>query len=460
MAIEHPSADEGLSAAAFAAAMAQFRIPEGARITVAVSGGADSMALALLLADWAEARKVSLYALTVDHRLRDAAAAEAERVGRWLAARNISHTTLPWKEGFDLRETDASPQRAAREARYQIMADWCVKNDCAHLFVAHHADDQVETFLMRLARGSGVDGLAAMSPTTLLGSVSLLRPLLGFTKKQLTDVCVRFAQDWLEDPSNENDSSTRVRFRKAQEMLEKEGLTRRRLLATVGHLQRAKAALDHAVAQFLKAASSLDNVGVVRLAVQEMMDVPEEVGLRGLSRILIAVSGSIYGPRFDNLEGLYSRIVSGPWRDATLHGCIIGREGTDLVVCREAAQIKSDQTITVDKDVVWDARFRINFGPRELPDPYKTFTLSPLTTSAWRTLRDENAALPLENLPVRVRETLPAIFDSKGLVGVPHAGYVRGDAKNLLRPEVELSSVFRSSLPIRHVSEKISQPKK
>src|SRR5690606_28898682 len=125
----------------------------------------DSMALALLLAHWAGGRNVTLHALTVDHDLRDASVDEALQVERWMNAAGIPHTTLRWEDGRAYRARPGSAQEAARDARYELMLNWCAENGASHLFLAHHADDQAETFLMRLARGSGVDGLAAMAPT-------------------------------------------------------------------------------------------------------------------------------------------------------------------------------------------------------------------------------------------------------------------------------------------------------
>ena len=447
MALEHPDTDEGISAAAFNVVMVEFQIPRRARVAVAVSGGADSMALALLLSRWVADRDVFLHALTVDHCLRDVAAAEAVLVGEWLAARDVPHAVLRWEEGVRARNANASPQNAARDGRYDLMTEWCAGHDFSHLFLAHHADDQVETFFMHLARGSGVDGLAAMAPTSTRSGILVVRPLLDFTKAQLIDVCQAVGQHWLEDPSNESTASTRVRFRQAQELLEREGLTRHRLLATVRHLRRAKAALDHAVTKVLNRACSVDEYGVTRTSMSELAEAHEEVGLRGLSRILRAVSGSTYGPRFKNLESLYHRVVSGPWRDATLHGCIVVRDGSDLVICREAAQVASDQYISAGTAVIWDGRFRVNLDPAGAPRTGVSFTLSRLTPSAWRTLRRENASSLLEEMPARVRETLPAIFDSLGLAAVPHAAYVRRDLRDKVLPQAELSSVFRSFLP-------------
>jgi tRNA(Ile)-lysidine synthase len=448
MALESPDSVGTVSPEAFCAAMAQFNIRPGAAIAIAVSGGADSLALAILLSHWAGHHDIHLHALTVDHQLRDDAAAEAKQVGEWLSARSILHTVLRWDEGIHIRDVGASPQQAARDARYRLMSEWCEANSCAHLFVAHHADDQVETFLMRLARGSGVEGLAAMSPMVRHGSVCIARPLLDFTKLQLIGVCRAHDQTWIEDPSNESDKSTRVRFRQAQEMLEREGFTRHRLLATARHMRRAKAALDHAVTQLLEQACTVDDYGVARMTVQALVRAPEEIALRCLSRVLSAVSGSAYGPRFANLEGLNHRIVSEPWRDATLHGCIIARDGANLIVCRESAQISCDMDIAVESKLIWDGRYRVSFGSRDDSRLGTNFKLSPLTRIAWQTLRRCGASSPLEKLHPRIRASLPAIFDSAGLAAVPHAGYVRDDLQTYLHSQVELVRVFGSSLPI------------
>ncbi|MBM4438672.1 MAG: tRNA lysidine(34) synthetase TilS, partial [Actinobacteria bacterium] len=130
----------------------------GTRVAVAVSGGADSLALTLLADEWARRTGRSIAALTVDHGLRPDSAAEASQVGAWLAAARIRHEVLRW-EGQKPR---SGIHAAAREARYRMLTSWCRENDVRDLLLAHHRDDQSETFLMRLARGSGPDGLAAM----------------------------------------------------------------------------------------------------------------------------------------------------------------------------------------------------------------------------------------------------------------------------------------------------------
>ena len=399
--------------------MAPFAIAAGARIAVAVSGGADSMALTRLLSAWAGAHGVNLAAVTVDHRLRAEAAAEARQVAGWLEPLGIAHTTLIWEQGAQ-EAKGRSLQKAARDARYGLMAAWCAAEGRSHLFLAHHADDQVETFLIRLTRGSGVSGLAAMMPATTLGtaggSVVLARPLLGFAKADLLAVCRTLNQPWIEDPSNTNTASARVRFRQAARLLEEEGLTRGRLLETVGHMQRARAALDQVASQLLRTATAWDQYGAVRLGLSAWSAAPEEIALRVLSRLLTAAGGQVYGPRFESLTRIAGALRSGPWRDTTLHGCFIAREQDCILIHREAAPIDHVVSAKPGETVMWDGRFQIKL-PANMPE-------GPWRIAAWT---PEDSLAPLQDVPYRMRTTLPAVYDSFGMAAVPHARALRDD---------------------------------
>ena len=149
------------------------------RVAVAVSGGSDSLALCLLADRWTRARGGTVFGLTVDHRLRLASGAEAAQVRRWLAARAISHRTLRWTGTRPVSRI----QEAARAARLALLVGWCRRAHVLHLLLGHQREDQAETVLQRLVRGSGIDGLAAMAPVRLAiesdgGGVRMLRPLL------------------------------------------------------------------------------------------------------------------------------------------------------------------------------------------------------------------------------------------------------------------------------------------
>ncbi|MGE3475163.1 MAG: tRNA lysidine(34) synthetase TilS [Rhodospirillaceae bacterium] len=415
----------------FAAAMPAMAVPAKARVAVAVSGGADSMALALLLAHWARANDVTIHALTVDHGLREAAADEAKQVELWMSAAKIPHTTLQWDEGRSYRGRPGSVQGAARDARYALMLNWCAENGASHLFLAHHADDQAETFLLRLARGSGVDGLAAMAPLSGRGGIALARPLLSLSKTRLVAFCEELGQPWIEDPSNQNSASARVRFRAAREILEREGFSTDRLLATADHMRRARAALDHYVDALLREACVWDTCGVGRVSLNALVFAPEEVGLRALAAILQIASGQVYRPRFERLQRLYESLRVGPWRDATLHGALLQRDGETLIVMREAAQIADEQPLRAGARLLWDGRFEVNVTG--LP-PARAFRVRRLTQEDLSQLDR-----PVE-VPFKVRETLPALFDSAGLAAAPLLNYIRADLTTL--PGVSLTTAF------------------
>jgi tRNA(Ile)-lysidine synthase len=418
--------------------MAPFCVAPGTRIAVGVSGGGDSMALVRLLAAWAIPKKVFVQAITVDHRLREAAAQESLQVGTWLDLHDIPHTVLTWNDGPHARTLTRSAQSAARQARYSLMTKWCLAHGYSHLFLAHHADDQVETFLLRLSRGSGVDGLAAMAPTVMRDGIVIARPLLGITKALLLAACRVMNQPWIEDPSNKNAASTRVRFREAQELLEREGLTRDRLLATVGHLQRARAALNYAVAALLDR-GDWDVYGVARLPLAYILAAPEEIALRALSRVLTATGGQAYGPRFESLSRLYERMTVGPWADATLHGCFISRDGAHVIISREEAQITEDKSLAANTSVVWDRRFKLSLAATYLTP---VFTISRLGRAADLTALSQAQRDKLGDIPARVRATLPALFDPAGLAALPHADFMRSDVALLPGLSLGLTSVL------------------
>lgn len=426
MSLRPLSSEDASTDDAFAAAMAAFRLWPGAKIAVAVSGGADSMALLRFLQKWSDENHVTLHALTVDHCLRDASAGEAAQVGAWSAMLGVAHTTLQWDEGAALRGQPRSVQSDAREARYGLLTAWCAAHDVTHLFIGHHADDQIETFLLRLSRGSGVDGLAAMASMSVRDGIVIARPLLSFAKAELVAVCRDAGQGWIEDPSNENTASTRVRFRQSRALLAREGLTDERLLATVAHLQRAKAALDYAVAGLLTSACVWDDLGVATLHIPSFAAAPEEIALRALSRVLVGASWHVYGPRFDGLERIHQRLTSGPWQNATLHGAVLEREGDLLRVFRESAAIP-DATEIKSSSFVWDGRFRMSLPKSDT----RLLTVRSLSPAVWREIAEGAADSPAGHAPARIRANLPAIYDNHGLLAVPHAIYLRPDAAAL-----------------------------
>jgi tRNA(Ile)-lysidine synthase len=320
----------------FAGLMSHYQgLNTGARLAVAVSGGVDSIALCRLMHGWAKNNNLSVVGLTVDHQLRPEAAVEAYKVKGWLADIGMSHETLVWEDGQKVKHLDRSPQAAARAGRFSKMFKWCKENDVAALLTAHHADDQVETFLYRLTRGSGVDGLASIASETEREGVRVLRPLLSVSKASLIATCEALKQNWVTDPSNTDANFARVRIRNLLSEFKGEGFTTDRLLKTVSHMQRAKAAIDESVETLTGVIVSKMETGAVELNVGLLLQAPQEVGLRCLSRLLIYVADADYPPRFDSLENVYATLGSNQWSDRTLHGCQIRQKNSLLFITKE-----------------------------------------------------------------------------------------------------------------------------
>ncbi|MGD0190804.1 MAG: tRNA lysidine(34) synthetase TilS [Rhizomicrobium sp.] len=307
------------------------RIAETARLgapwpgVVGVSGGSDSLALMLLLAAWAKKLgKPPPAVLTVDHGLRKGCSATAKRVVERARALGLEAHVLRWTG--DKPESDIEAR--ARDARYRLMGAWCRKRDVAAIYLAHTLEDQAETFLLRLARGSGIDGLSGMKAVSPLPSsgqqgVMLVRPLLAVRRADLRAYLEGRGEAWDDDPMNDDPRFARARIRAAWPELEALGLLPQRLADAAAHLARAREALDGQTAALLTRITHQDD-GALVIDSAQLILVPEEIGLRALASVLMRVSGQAYRPRFERLERLYGRIVAGRLTSgATLHGCRI-----------------------------------------------------------------------------------------------------------------------------------------
>ena len=290
---------------------------------VAVSGGADSLALMHLLARWAGKRAKPLV-LSVDHGLRPTSGSEAKKVAGWARALGLRCEILTVKG----KKPKADIEAWAREQRYRLMGARLAKHGILALYTGHHQNDQAETFLLRLARGSGLDGLGAMRglaayPLSGFENLSLVRPLLAVPRAELRTYLKSRKQDWLEDPMNGEPRFARSRIRALLPALEEAGLTAQRIADAALHLGRAREALDMATAAVLaRACRRQDNM--LLLDAEALAAAPREIGLRALAGLLGSVGGQAYRPRFEALERLFDRLAGGSLGGgATLHGCRI-----------------------------------------------------------------------------------------------------------------------------------------
>ena len=314
---------------------------------LAVSGGGDSMAL-LHLAHQAGLRpKIA----TVDHGLRAASADEARMVARVCADLGLEHTTLSW-QGWDHR---GNLQNAARRARRALLADWAGAQGLTAVALAHTRDDLAETFLMRLGRGAGVDGLAAMRPLWHEQGVQFRRPLLAASRDHLREYLRGIDAEWVDDPSNEMDRFDRVRVRKALKLLAPLGIDPVRLADVAAHMSQARLALE-AGAEALMRECVTARAGILWIC-PEIFDAPLDLQRRLLQQVIAGIHPQDYAPRGPALVALRDRLQRGV--AGQLAGCHFTVHGGAILAFREGKTLQR-----LDADQVWDGVWHVG-NPRQ-----------------------------------------------------------------------------------------------
>lgn len=410
-----PPAADPLSDDDFAHCMAALGPFEHApRLAVAVSGGADSLALAVLAERWARRRGGRVMAVTVDHRLRSESAAEAAQVAAWMRARGIAHHVLAWTGSKPLHGI----QDAARRARRDLLRSFCREHGLLHLLLGHHRDDQTETLIMRAAAGSGGDGLAGMSAVVELPGVRLLRPLLDAPRARLEATLNAVGQAWIDDPSNRDRRFLRSRAREAAQIPGAAAAT-----AAFG---RERAAREAEVAAVLAAAVGVYPEGWATLEVALLSRRGPEIGRRALAAVLMCIGANAYPPRSERLAALYDAVAGGTLGGGrTLAGCrIVPRQGRVLMV-REIAAIGPDVSLNEPGNYGWDDRFVVRIFGRPPPSGV---VLRALGSAGWSRLAAQHKSLRALPIPPAVRPCLPAICDLEGVLHVPHLMYRRQGA--------------------------------
>jgi tRNA(Ile)-lysidine synthase len=298
-----------------------------------------------LLAGWAkEHAREPPVVLIVDHALRQGSAAEAKKTEAIAKKAGLKVHILTRKG----RRPTSGIEALAREARYSLMGRWLKRHGIVHLYVGHTLDDQAETFLLRLGRGSGLDGLSAMRaeapfPVPGFEDLILVRPLLGISRTDLRAYLKARRQDWLEDPMNSETRFARSRVRALMPLLAEAGLSPARIAGAAAHLARARAALELATEAVL-ARAARPHGKQIALDAKALAAAPREIGLRALAALLMAVSGEAYRPRFEALERLFDRLGQEGLRGgATLHGC-------RLYPAPRAGQLFGPQTLILAKE--------------------------------------------------------------------------------------------------------------
>ena len=311
---------------------------ERENFAIGVSGGPDSLSLAYFSKAYTDEFKNKMEVLIINHKIRKESSKEALKVKKILKRKKIESKILNCKS----RIPKSNIQHNARNVRYSLLADYCLKKNIKYLVIAHHMDDQIENFFIRLFRGSGLTGLSSMSESfDYSKKLKIIRPLLGFKKKDLIDVSLHYFNDYISDPSNEDEKYLRVRVRKYRKIMEKEGLDTTKIIKTVGNLYSANKALNYYKNKALYKHVAFLSESKCLINKKIFDEEAGEIIFKSISDILSLVSKKYYAPRSKKIINLINNMKKNNFNKATLGGCIIEKKEGFISVSKEQKMKKT-----------------------------------------------------------------------------------------------------------------------
>ena len=372
-------------------------------LAVAVSGGSDSLSLLYLINSWSNKKNLKIVILTVDHNLRNGSADEALYVGELCNKLGLIHKTLFW----DHKDIEGNLSASAREARYRLMQN-SIPSD-AILITGHTLDDQAETFLMRLRRGSGVDGLASMAEQSYLSfgndGITIFRPLLDFERQTLRKVLKFYKVDWIEDPTNNDQSFERVRVRDLLARFVEIGIDKNTIGRTALLMQSAKTALNHFASDCYEKFGSCDN-GDIIFDFSEFSKQPLDVKRRLISAAQKWISNQKYRPRLSQVDALINSIDEKVTFSGS--GTICYFHNNSIRITREANACVCE--IEASNDVIFDRRWKLI-----ALENCKDLTIKCLGEDGYTFLEPGIR----KKIPYKTIIALPALFNDNNLINFP-----------------------------------------
>jgi tRNA(Ile)-lysidine synthase len=302
-------------------------------LAVAVSGGPDSLALAFLTKCYSLKNKVKVNYYIVNHKLRKESSLEAEIVKKVLKKIDIECKILNWNG----KKPSKNIQATARNKRYSLLANECKKNNIKHLLLGHHLNDLFENFLIRIVRGSGLNGLISFSKNTKYSdqNLNVIRPLLNLEKKDLLFISKKVFSFFVKDPSNINEDYKRTRIRNLLYLLEKEGLDIKKLKLTINNLKDSDNSIKFYVDRNLKKNSFFFKIKNSYILNNDFFDQSHEIIFRSLTKIIQRLGKKYYPVRGKSVSELIKRIHTKSFSKVTLGGCFIERANETILISRE-----------------------------------------------------------------------------------------------------------------------------
>lgn len=371
-------------------------------LAIALSGGADSLAITLLAHEWATKRGGRITALTVDHRLRTESTAEAEHVAAMMRARGITHHILTPEHTANSNNL----QEAARNWRYHALGDYCRSNGLLHCLVAHHAGDNRETVQHNLERGDTADGASGMRTSRNIHGVRFLRPLLTCERVDLEAYLRANKLTWIDDPSNQNTSFARVRTR---QMLQQNTVRVAELDGVIAQQSAARIVRDHALAKAAMQCVTMSPLGFADIDLDAWRALEPLLASQLLADCLTTISGQTNRPRASDSARLIEAMQQPAFVKRTLQHCEITLRDGIVRIARELSRVGASLLLEGAGEVIWDERFRVRYA---IPEGV-AYQLRALDRHGYKLLREQGFDLPLAT---------PALWHLDELEYVPHIG--------------------------------------
>lgn len=298
-------------------------------IAIGVSGGADSIALCLIAKHWADNNNCKITALTVDHQLRKESSLEAQHVHEILKKQNIHHVILKW-----IHDTlNSKIQEQARVHRYNLLSEFCIDNDISLLCTAHHLDDQIETFMMRLSKGSGLNGLTGIQHLISWNECLVFRPFLTIQKDELKEYLQTIHQEYIEDPSNQNTDFERIRWRNI--LKNNTDFSTTNFLKTINNLKLANDFIEETTNDCMLDIVRITDNHNAEIDISSILQLHHAISTNILKKVFQQVSGKLYSTAHQSSQHIIDQLECNTFTGLSSGGCVIQKKKNVLFITKD-----------------------------------------------------------------------------------------------------------------------------
>lgn len=299
------------------------------QIAVAVSGGSDSLALTLALNDYCVKNNIKIFAITIDHKIREKSTDEAKELNIFLKNKFIDHRIIEVPKNMIPK---ANIESKLRDIRYNLLTEFCKKNDIELLFVGHHIGDVAENFLIRLFRGSGIDGLSLIQEISIVNNIKIIRPFLNIDKKTLQEYLILKNIKWFEDESNEDEKFLRNKIRKFLASFNERKIIENRIYQASKQIEIARDLIDEFRVDIEKEIIYEISKDCYQINIVKLKQINTDIAYRILIILLTKISKKTYKPRKEKFLRFYQILIDNKiHKKYEFNHCVIEKNSEDSV---------------------------------------------------------------------------------------------------------------------------------